>query len=82
METLLSSRDTLATNEPRKVKDSTEKCSVIKLTYRHTYRTNQQWCFRHWRYLGIHICACVAHCNNQVKMLIFFSCTLLSIVSS
>ena len=28
------SRD--ATNKPRKVKDNTEKCSMIKLTYRHT----------------------------------------------
>ena len=37
METLLSSRDTLAMKEPRKVKDSTEKCSVIKLTYWYTY---------------------------------------------
>jgi hypothetical protein len=28
---------TLPMNEPRKVKDNIEKCSVIKLTYRHTY---------------------------------------------
>ena len=34
METLSSSSRDVAT---RKVKDGTEKCSVIKLTYRHTY---------------------------------------------
>ena len=37
METLSSSSRDVAANEPRKVKDDSEKCSVIKLTYQHTY---------------------------------------------